>query len=146
MLQDLKEEVFEANLMLVTEGLVRLTSEEVAEDCETNTGIAIAECFSEKGINPMEMAACFQKSHAPFTWVKNAIDSVKNSVALEVGAQMAMGTWSLNADQHHLRRHGAGARTTVRADLRRRSWSMVSQSAFRHIASAAGRRHLSLRL
>lgn len=96
-----------------------LTPEEVAEDYETNTGIAIAECFSERGINPMEMPACFQKFHAPFTWGKNAIDSVKNSVALEVCAQMAMGTWSLNADQpglpkhilnkHYLRKHGAGA-------------------------------------
>lgn len=96
-----------------------LTPEEVAEDYETNTGIAIAKCFSERGINPMEMPACFQKFHAPFTWGKNAIDSVKNSVALEVCAQMAMGTWSLNADQpglpkhilnkHYLRKHGAGA-------------------------------------
>ena len=96
-----------------------LTPEEVAEDYETNTGIAIAECFSERGINPMEMPACFQKFHAPFTWGKNAIDSVKNSVALEVCAQMAMGTWSLNADQPglpkhildklYLRKHGAGA-------------------------------------
>ena len=96
-----------------------LTPEEVAEDYETNTGIAIAECFSERGINPMEMPACFQKFHAPFTWGKSAIDSVKNSVALEVCAQMAMGTWSLNADQpglpkhilnkHYLRKHGAGA-------------------------------------
>ena len=96
-----------------------LTPEEVAEDYETNTGIANAECFSERGINPMEMPACFQKFHAPFTWGKNAIDSVKNSVALEVCAQMAMGTWSLNADQpglpkhilnkHYLRKHGAGA-------------------------------------
>ena len=44
---------------------------------------------------------------------------MKNSVALEVCAQMAMGTWSLNADQpglpkhildkHYLRKHGAGA-------------------------------------
>ena len=96
-----------------------LTPVEVAEDYETNTGIAIAECFSERGFNPMEMPACFQKFHAPFTWGKNAIDSVKNSVALEVCAQMAMGTWSLNADQpglpkhildkHYLRKHGAGA-------------------------------------
>ena len=96
-----------------------LTPEEVAEDYETNTGIAIAECFSERGINPMEMPACFQKFHAPFTWGKNAIDSVKNSVALEVCAQMAMGTWSLTTDQpglpkhilnkHYLRKHGAGA-------------------------------------
>lgn len=96
-----------------------LDEAEVAEDYETNTGLAIVECFQEKKINPVEMPACFQKFHAPFTWGKNAIDSVKNSVALEVCAQMALGTWQLNADQsglprhildkHYLRKHGAGA-------------------------------------
>lgn len=96
-----------------------LDEAEVAEDYETNTGLAIVECFREKEINPVEMPACFQKFHAPFTWGKNAIDSVKNSVALEVCAQMALGTWQLNADQsglprhildkHYLRKHGAGA-------------------------------------
>lgn len=96
-----------------------LSKDEVAEDYETNTGLAIVECFSERNLNPMEMPACFQKYHAPFTWGKNALDSVKNSVALEVCAQMAMGTWQLNPDQgglpkhildkHYLRKHGAGA-------------------------------------
>lgn len=96
-----------------------LSPEEVAEDYETNTGLAIAECFRERGIKPMEMPACFQKYHAPFTWGKNAVDSVKNSVALEVCAQMGLGTWQLNAEQegipshildkHYLRKHGPGA-------------------------------------
>lgn len=96
-----------------------LTKEEVSEDYEGNTGRAIAECFEEGELNPMEMPACFQKYHAPFTWGKNAMDSVKNSVALEVCAQMALGTWQLNPDQgglpqhildkHYLRKHGAGA-------------------------------------
>ncbi len=96
-----------------------LTPEEVKEDYETNTGLAIAECFKERGIKPMEMPACFQKFHAPFTWGKNAVDSVKNSVALEVCAQMGLGTWQLNSnqhgipdhilDKHYLRKHGPGA-------------------------------------
>jgi len=96
-----------------------LTPDEVKEDYETNTGLAIAQCFKERGIKPMEMPACFQKFHAPFTWGKNAVDSVKNSVALEVCAQMGLGTWQLNADQHgipdhildkhYLRKHGPGA-------------------------------------
>jgi L-ribulose-5-phosphate 4-epimerase len=44
---------------------------------------------------------------------------VKNSVALEVCAEMGLGTWQLNAqqsglpghilDKHYLRKHGAGA-------------------------------------
>lgn len=96
-----------------------LTEEEVAEDYETNTGRAIAQHFADKGINPLEMPACFQKFHAPFTWGKSAIDSVKNSVALEVCAQMGFGTWQLDSAQpglpqhllnkHYLRKHGAGA-------------------------------------
>lgn len=96
-----------------------LSPEEVAEDYETNTGHAIVECFREKRIEPMETPACFQKFHAPFTWGNNAVDSVKNSVALEVCAEMAIGTWRLNAEQsglpshlldkHYLRKHGEGA-------------------------------------
>ncbi len=96
-----------------------LNPEEVEADYEGNTGTAIAECFRERGINPMEMPACFQKYHAPFTWGKNALDSVKNSVALEVCAQMGIGTWQLNSDvadlpqhilnKHYLRKHGPGA-------------------------------------
>lgn len=96
-----------------------LTPEEVAADYETNTGLAIVECFREGGIDPLEMPGCFQKFHAPFTWGKSAFDAVKNSVALEVCAEMAMGTWQLNPqqsglpdyllDKHYLRKHGAGA-------------------------------------
>jgi len=96
-----------------------LTPEEVAEAYEENTGLAIAETFREKGIDPLEMPACFQKFHAPFTWGKSATDSVTNSVALEVCAEMGLGTWRLQAeangipdyilDKHYLRKHGAGA-------------------------------------
>jgi L-ribulose-5-phosphate 4-epimerase len=96
-----------------------LTPEEVAADYETNTGLAIVGCFRERGLDPLAMPGCFQKFHAPFTWGKNALDSVKNSVALEVCAEMAMGTWQLNREQgglpdylldkHYLRKHGAGA-------------------------------------
>lgn len=96
-----------------------LTAAEVAEDYETNTGLAIARHFEENEIHPLEMPACFQKYHAPFTWGKSAVDSVKNSVALEVCAQMGLGTWQLNAQQsglpqhllekHYLRKHGANA-------------------------------------
>ncbi len=96
-----------------------LTPVEVEEDYESNTGVAIVECFRDRKINPIEMPACFQKYHAPFTWGKDAIDSVKNSVALEVCAQMALGTWQLTPNQndipnhilnkHYLRKHGPGA-------------------------------------
>lgn len=96
-----------------------LTDDEVAEDYETNTGLAIAAHFKENDIDPKAMPACLQRFHAPFTWGKNAIDSVKNSVALEVCCQMALGTWQLDIehgglpahllDKHYLRKHGPGA-------------------------------------
>ncbi|NLT70595.1 MAG: L-ribulose-5-phosphate 4-epimerase AraD [Verrucomicrobiaceae bacterium] len=96
-----------------------LTPAEVAEDYEGNTGLAIAECFREQGIDPLARPGCFQKFHAPFTWGKNALDAVSNSVALEVCAEMALGTWRLDPqqnglpghllDKHYLRKHGDGA-------------------------------------
>ena len=96
-----------------------LTPKEVEDDYETNTGRAIVECFRDKSIDPMEMPACFQKYHAPFTWGKSACDSVKNSIALEVCCQMGLGTWQLAQEQmgipdyilekHYQRKHGANA-------------------------------------
>ncbi len=96
-----------------------LTPAEVEEGYEVNTGLAIVQHFREHRINPLEMPACFQKFHAPFTWGKSAIGSVTNSVALEVCSEMGLGTWQLNADangipahileKHYQRKHGAGA-------------------------------------
>lgn len=96
-----------------------LTAAEVADDYESNTGLAIAGSFRERGIDPLAMPGCFQKFHAPFTWGKNALDAVENSVALEVCAEMALATWQLDAQQgglpdhllekHYLRKHGAEA-------------------------------------
>lgn len=96
-----------------------LSPEEVDADYETNTGLAIVEAYRERGLAPMEMPACFQKFHAPFTWGRDALDSVKNSVALETCCEMALGTWQLDPgqpglpkhllDKHYLRKHGPGA-------------------------------------
>jgi L-ribulose-5-phosphate 4-epimerase len=96
-----------------------LTEDEVAEDYEHYTGVAIVERLRELGLSPLQMPAVLQWHHAPFTFGKTAMDSVKNSVALEMCAQMALGTLSLNPaagaipayllDKHYLRKHGAGA-------------------------------------
>jgi L-ribulose-5-phosphate 4-epimerase len=79
-----------------------LTPEEVATDYEHFTGVAV-----------------LQRHHAPFTFGKNAMDSVNNSIALEMCAQMALGSLSLEPglapipghilEKHHLRKHGPGA-------------------------------------
>ena len=96
-----------------------LSAREVDEDYESLTGQAIVETFRERGIDPIAMPACFQRYHAPFTWGKDALDSVKNAVALEVCCQLAAGTWALAPEvpplpgylleKHYLRKHGPGA-------------------------------------
>ena len=94
-----------------------LTPEEVAEDYEGNTGICIIERF--QGLKPMEVPAVLLHQHAPFTWGKDALDALVNSIALEAVAEMAWGTLLLNPNaqplpdhilyKHYQRKHGPGA-------------------------------------
>lgn len=94
-----------------------LTEEEVKEDYETNTGKIIIERF--RGINTTGTPGVLVAGHAPFTWGKNAAESVKNAVILERIAEMAIGTYHLNSDvkelpqyiseKHFQRKHGPGA-------------------------------------
>ncbi len=96
-----------------------LTPEEVAGDYEHFTGVAIIERLRELKLNPLEMPAVLQLHHAPFTFGENAMDSLNNSIALEMCAHMALGSLSLNPamgplpahilEKHHLRKHGPGA-------------------------------------
>ncbi len=96
-----------------------LTSDEVDLDYEHHTGVAIVERFRELGLDPLEMPAILQCGHAPFTWGKSALDSVKNSIALEMCAQMALATYQINPsaeplpahllEKHYRRKHGPEA-------------------------------------
>jgi L-ribulose-5-phosphate 4-epimerase len=91
----------------------------VAADYEHFTGVAIVERLRELGLNPLEMPAVLQLHHAPFTFGRTAMDSVNNSIALEMCAHMALGSLTLNPslqplpghilEKHHLRKHGPGA-------------------------------------
>ena len=95
------------------------TEEEVENDYEGNTGKVIVDSFKEAGINPVEVPAALQHFHAPFTWGKNAMDSVKNSIALESCCEMAVQMLSACGkltpmpqhlqDKHYLRKHGKNA-------------------------------------
>ena len=94
-----------------------LTSEEVEEAYEKNTGKVIIEAF--EGRNPMYTPAILTRGHGPFTWGKSGMDSVHNAVVLEELAKMGM--WSLSltpgltelpqhvSDKHFLRKHGPNA-------------------------------------
>ena len=66
----------------------------------------------------MQIPGALVYSHGPFTWGKNAMDSVKNAVILEEVAMMAWHTLKLNPDvkfqkelldKHYLRKHGENA-------------------------------------
>ena len=100
--------------------LVRaLTPEEVAADYEQFTGVAIVERLRSLKLSPLEMPAVLHLHHAPFTFGKSAQDSLNNSIALEMCAQMALGSLTLNPalspipahilEKHHLRKHGPDA-------------------------------------
>lgn len=96
-----------------------LTPEEVDADYEHYTGVAIVERLRELRLSPLEMPAVLQLHHAPFTFGKTAMDSVNNSIALEMCANMALGSLALNPtmqpipahilEKHHLRKHGPNA-------------------------------------
>lgn len=96
-----------------------LTPEEVGQDYEGITGDAIVECFQTQQIDPLQMPAVLQAYHAPFTWGKSPLAAVDNAIALEMCAQMAFLSTSLESaleplprhllDKHFLRKHGPGA-------------------------------------
>ena len=99
--------------------LVRPLSEaEVEDNYELNTGKVIVETFKKLEINPIEVPAALQHFHAPFTWGKSPVDSVKNSIALEFCAEMAIqglqtGNFEVMPEhiqrKHYLRKHGKNA-------------------------------------
>ncbi len=95
-----------------------LTEQEVKEAYEINTGKVIVETLSSLDAEIMAVPAILVKSHGPFTWGKNAADSVYHAVVLETVAKMAMKTMQLNPqselkqyvlNKHYFRKHGVDA-------------------------------------
>jgi L-ribulose-5-phosphate 4-epimerase len=94
-----------------------LTDAEIRDAYEHNTGLVIIERF--QGLDPLAVPGMLVASHAPFAWGKNAAESVKNAVALEAVADMALGTLALAPqmgpveqyllDKHYFRKHGKDA-------------------------------------
>ena len=100
-----------------------LIQSELAKDYERETGKVIVEEFMEDGIDPAHMPAVLVAGHGPFTWGRDAMDAVKNAIALEEVARMARDTILLRKAlglevipipdhllrKHFDRKHGAGA-------------------------------------
>lgn len=88
-------------------------------DYEFNTGLQIVKHFEIKELNPDEVQMCLVGSHGPFTWGKDEIESVYNSVVLEEICKMASITKAivpniktikkLLIEKHYFRKHGKDA-------------------------------------
>ncbi len=95
----------------------RYVSREETADYEWETGRVIAGTFA--GRDPMHTPAVLVRGHGPFTWGKDAAESVYHAAVLEEVARMASVTLALVPDarelpdhileKHFLRKHGPGA-------------------------------------
>ena len=94
-----------------------LTAQEIADDYEKNTGVAICRAF--EGLDPVEIPAVLVRGHASFCWGASVTEAAHNSVILEAVARMAYYTVALASDveplptslhdKHFLRKHGSKA-------------------------------------
>lgn len=94
-----------------------MTTDEVEEAYERDTGKVIIERFKELSVE--EMPAVLVKNHGPFTWGKSAAKAVENALVLEEIAAMAQLSHSISGkpnnmpahlmDRHYFRKHGARA-------------------------------------
>lgn len=95
-----------------------LTPAEINDDYEYHTGMVILERFQKANppVDAADMPAVLVAHHAPFIWGKNPSDAMKNAVALETVAEMALNALALNPvigplpkhnlDTHYQRKHG----------------------------------------
>lgn len=93
-----------------------LTREEILGNYEVATGEVIVEAFEK--VDYRSMPGILVHGHAPFTWGKDGMEAVHNSVVLEEVAKMAFRTQLLGnhspidqelLDKHYLRKHGKDA-------------------------------------
>ena len=94
-----------------------LTAEEIDEDYEGNTGVAIVRRF--EGRDPLDCPAVLVAGHAPFSWGRTVREAAHNAVVLEEVAAMALETITINAqarqipdaqrNKHYFRKHGPKA-------------------------------------
>lgn len=95
----------------------QLTREEIVQDYEKNTGLAICRVFEKVGAD--EVPGVLVAGHAPFCWGSDAGEAAHNAVILEYVARMAYYTLAIQAeagplstalhDKHFLRKHGKNA-------------------------------------
>ncbi len=97
----------------------QLTTEEIETAYERYSGSVIVEYFTQHRIDPLHVPAALLPHHGPFTWGPSPADAVKNAVALEAIAEMAIRTEQINPqaqatpdvqlNKHFMRKHGPDA-------------------------------------
>jgi L-ribulose-5-phosphate 4-epimerase len=96
-----------------------MTSAEVDQEYEANTGKVIIETFQAGGLSPDDVPAVLVANHAPFTWGRDAAHAIENAQVLEFVARMEWRGRVMNPDaprpddflidKHYLRKHGKTA-------------------------------------
>ncbi len=94
-----------------------LTTEEIEQGYEKNTGKVIIETFADR--NPDYVPGVICRNHGPFAWGKDAMEAVHNAVVLEEVAKMDIFTLAIDPDtdeapenirvKHFMRKHGPNA-------------------------------------
>ena len=94
-----------------------MSNEQIERDYEEETGVQITDAFAKR--SPVETPMVIVAGHAPFTWGKDAAESVYHAVVLEEIARMAYLTKTIDpargslkqeiVDKHYQRKHGKDA-------------------------------------
>ncbi|AEC01573.1 L-ribulose-5-phosphate 4-epimerase [Parasphaerochaeta coccoides] len=96
----------------------KMTPAEIRGEYEKETGTVIIEAFKE--LDPLSVPSVLVHSHGPFSWGKDAQESVHNAVVMEECAMMAWHAFMLSGghldpmqqellDKHYRRKHGKDA-------------------------------------
>lgn len=95
-----------------------LAKDEVEDSYEINTGRVIVKEIEKRGHDIMSIPGIIVKNHGPFTWGKDAKESVDHAIVLDKIAEMDIKTLIINPnaemkkyvlDKHYFRKHGPNA-------------------------------------
>jgi L-ribulose-5-phosphate 4-epimerase len=96
-----------------------ISPEALMNDYETETGKLIVETFRKKNLNPAHISMALVAGHGPFTWGKDAAQSVYKAAVLEEICKMALLTLRIDPlakpleeyiiNKHWERKHGPNA-------------------------------------
>ena len=87
-----------------------MSAEAVKNNYELETGNLIVETFQKRGLNPAHVNMVLVAGHGPFTWGKDAAQSVYHAAVLEEVCKMALLTLRLDPEakplpEHIMRKH-----------------------------------------